>query len=84
MTPSAELRAVIAIHEEAHGVAPAQRIEHDVADGRSVPDPAKRCNRPQSLSACDAGRCRWKISSSTSIAACKLAPGCMTSPFETD
>src|SRR5262249_10255008 len=41
------------------------------------PEPAKRCERPQSLSASAAGRRRVSISASTSMAADRRAPGVM-------
>src|SRR5437870_1417576 len=41
------------------------------------PEPAKRCARPQSLSASAAGRRRVSISASASMAADRRAPGVM-------
>src|SRR5262249_58442755 len=45
--------------------------------GAGWPEPAKRCERPQSLSASAAGRRRVSISASTSEAADRRAPGVM-------
>mgnify|MGYP002652475111 CR=1 FL=1 len=46
------------------------------------PEPAKRCDRPQSFSASGAGRRRAPMSASTSIAAARRAPGVMAAPAE--
>src|SRR5918996_1669209 len=45
------------------------------------PEPAKRCDRPQSLSASAAGRRRASISASTSMAAERRAAGVIVRPL---
>ncbi len=69
----------IGAHLSGDRSAAAQGVVDEVADGGAVARAGEAMALPQSASAVEAGRCRFRTSSSTSAAALMRAPGRMTS-----